>query len=264
MTRGALEAAQRGVVTAVSVTAVGEDVEGAAVALREMPLLDVGAHLVLVGERPLSPPRDVPSLLGRDGALLAGAGAFCARYARGGIRVAEVRLELGRQLDRLLARGLRLTHLDSHQHLHALPRLFEVVASLAEECDVPFVRLPLDPTLPAPLSPRLAGLRVLRAFARRCRGRAPRGVATLDGALALADAGRLTPERLAAVLRERWSGRLELVCHPGRGDAALAGRYPWGYAWDAEREALCDPALPSLLAAEGIELTSFTRLAAAA
>ncbi|HXT50753.1 MAG TPA: hypothetical protein VN811_06895, partial [Thermoanaerobaculia bacterium] len=66
--------------------------------------------------------------------------------------------------------------------------------------------------------------------------------------------------RLQALLAKTWRGGHELVCHPGAGDAELACRYRWGYDWDAERAALSDPALPALLAAHGIELTSFARL----
>jgi predicted glycoside hydrolase/deacetylase ChbG (UPF0249 family) len=262
MTRGAIDAAARGIVTAVSVAAVGEDFAASVAALRGFPELDVGAHLVLVGERALSPAAEVPSLLGADGRLLPGFGAFCRRYLRGAVALAEVRLELSRQLERLLASGLAVRHLNAHQHLHALPRVFDQVAALAAERGVPFVRVPEDPGLAAPRLPRRAALYALRALARRCRRRMPPAVAALDGTVGLADAGHLTRERLRAVLAGGWRGRCELVCHPGEGDAALAARYRWGYAWDAEREALCDPALPALLAGQGIELTSFSRLAA--
>lgn len=262
MTRGALEAAERGIVTAVSVAAIGDAFDEAIAELRRAPQLDVGAHLVLVGERPLSPPAEVLSLLGRDGRLLPSFASFCARYARGAVSLDEIRLELGRQLSRLLDTGLRVLHLNSHQHLHALPRVFGEVAALAAAHGVPFVRIPEDPLLPLPLTPRGAALRALRSLARRCRSRlAAPSVAALDGTLGLAAAGHLTTARLRALLDAPWRGRYELVCHPGAGDAELASRYRWSYEWDAERAALCEPGLAAALAERGIELTSFSRLA---
>jgi predicted glycoside hydrolase/deacetylase ChbG (UPF0249 family) len=264
MTRGALEAAERGIVTAVSVAPVGDAFDEAIAELRRVPSLDVGAHLVLVGERPLSPVAEVPSLVSRDGRLLSGFAAFCARYARGGVRLDEVRRELGRQLDRLLDTGLPVRHVNSHQHLHALPRIFDAVTALAAARGIPFVRVPEDPLLPPPLTPRAVALCGLRAMARRCRRRlAASNVAALDGTLGLAAAGRLTPPELRALLGAQWSGRYELVCHPGSGNAELASRYDWRYDWDAERNALTQPSLPAALADGGIELTSFRRLAAA-
>ena len=263
-TRGALEAAERGIVTAVSVAPVGEAFDEAIAELRRVPSVDVGAHLVLVGERPLSSPPEVPSLVGSDGRLLPGFAAFCVRYARGGVRLDEVRRELGRQLDRLLDTGLPVRHLNSHQHLHALPRVFDEVATLAAVRGIPFVRIPDDPLLPPPFSPRTVALHGLRALARRCRRRlAAPSVKALDGTLGLAAAGHLTAATLRALLDAEWSGRYELVCHPGSGDAALAARYRWSYEWDAERAALTDSALSAALAERGIELTSFSQLASA-
>jgi predicted glycoside hydrolase/deacetylase ChbG (UPF0249 family) len=264
MTRGALEAAEHGIVTAVSVAPVGEAFDEAIAELRRVPQLDVGAHLVLVGERPLSPPGEVSSLVSRDGRLLSGFAAFCARYSHGGVRLDEVRCELGRQLDRLLDTGLPVRHVNSHQHLHALPRIFDEVTALTAARGIPFVRVPEDPLLPPPLTPRAVALRGLRTLTRRCRRRlrAAANVAALDGTLGLAAAGHLTSGRLRALLNGSWRGPHELVSHPGSGNAELASRYRWRYDWDAERKTLCEAMLASALAEAGIQLTSFSRLAA--
>src|SRR5204862_7483290 len=98
-----------------------------------------GVHAALVRERPLSPPASVPTLLGRGGAFLPHVRDFALRYALGGIAAAEVEAELRRQIERLLAGGLTLAHVNSHQHLHVLPRVFEVVLRLAGEYRIPFV-----------------------------------------------------------------------------------------------------------------------------
>jgi len=260
MTRGALEAHDRGLVTAVSVVANGADLDPALEQLRDRPGLDAGVHLTLVGERPLSPPGQVPSLLGRDGAFLPHVRDFALRYALGGIAAAEVETELRRQIERLLAGGLTLVHVNSHQHLHVFPRVFEVVLRLAGEYRIPFVRIPSEPAVLG-LSRRAVEIAVLNGVGRRARKRLPETVRSTDRTVGVMDAGRLTPERLAAVLAEVGDGTSELVCHPGLGDRELAAAYPsWGYGWDAETAALCDPRLPDLLRAAGIELTSFSRI----
>jgi len=130
MTDGAIEAHARGIVTACSVVPAGRDFARAAGRLREHPSLAVGAHLTLVGARPLSPPVEVPSLVGRDGALLPGFGAFLRRYYAGSIDPGDVERELRRQIEALLAAGLKVSHANGHQHLHVLPRVHEVVLRL--------------------------------------------------------------------------------------------------------------------------------------
>jgi predicted glycoside hydrolase/deacetylase ChbG (UPF0249 family) len=271
MTAGALAAHDGGAVTAVSVAVVGRAFEDAVPRLRERPALDVGVHLTLVGERPLSPPREVPSLLGRDGALLPGYRAFLRRYLCGGIAAAEIEAELRRQIERLLGTGLAVVHANSHQHLHVLPRIFAVVLRLAAEYRIPFVRLPQEPAAAGARSPRAAHLAILNRLGHRARGygrRAEaagasvpgvRGVRCVGPTIGLLDAGRLTLDRIRPSLAHV-AGVTELVCHPGLGSAALAARYPWGYAWEDETAALRDPRLQGLLGAAGIELTSFSRL----
>lgn len=261
MTLGALEAHDRGLVTAVSVVANGGALEPALEKLRDQPGLDTGVHLTLVGERPLSPPAAVPSLLDRDGAFLPHVRDFALRYVLGGIAAAEVEAELRRQIERLLAGGLHLVHVNSHQHLHVLPRVFAVVLRLAEEYRIPFVRIPSEPALR--VSGRSVELAVLNGVGRRARRRLPGTLKTADRTVGVMDAGRLTPERLETVLADVGEGVSELVCHPGLGDRDLAAAYAWGYAWEEETAALCDPRLPDLLRSRGIALTSFSRLLAA-
>jgi len=261
MTLGALKAHDEGIVTACSVVATGPALDDAVERLRERPGLDVGVHLTFVGERPLSPPERVRSLLGPDGAFLPGFRAFAARYALGRIDDADLEAELRRQIERLLAAGLRLVHANSHQHLHVLPRVFEIVLKLAEEYRIPWVRVPRDPAATA-LSPRGA-LRAIeigilngigRAARRQARGR---NVRIPDRTVGILDAGRLTPERLVSILKDVETVT-ELVCHPGIGDEALRTAYDWGYGWDGETAALCDPGVKKALRERGIEVAGFS------
>lgn len=256
MTRGALAAHDGGIVTAVSVSPNGRDFEAAVELLRDRPKLDVGAHLSLVGERPLSPPRAIPSLVGADGRLHAKYPAFAARYALGRIRAADLETELRAQVERLLATGLRVVHLNSHQHLHLLPRVFDAVLKLAQEHGIPAVRIPNEPE--AGLSPRGLQLAVLNALGRRARLRGQN--ISPDRTIGILAAGHLTAATLRRCLAHVAEGVTELVCHPGLDGAELARIYDWGYGWDEETAALSDPDLPGLLRERGVSLTTFSDL----
>jgi predicted glycoside hydrolase/deacetylase ChbG (UPF0249 family) len=260
MTAGAVAAHDAGIVTAVSVSPNGRAFDDAVARLRERPGLDVGAHLTLVGEAPLSPPEEVRSLLGRDGRLLSGWPVFARRWLLGQIRPDETETELRRQIESLRAAGLAVSHLNAHQHLHVLPGLFEIVLRLAEEHRIPWVRIPAEPAAAFPASPRAVQIALLNALGRRARRRLrAEGSRSAGRTIGVLIAGHLTVEALGHSLDQ--AGDIsELVCHPGIGDAALAGEYAWGYAWDAETAALCDPRVPDLLREREIELTSFSRL----
>ena len=256
MTLGALKAHDEGIVTACSVVATGPALDDAVERLRERPGLDIGVHLTFVGERPLSPPERVRSLLGPDGAFLPGFRAFAARYALGRIDDTDLEAELRRQIERLLAAGLRLVHANSHQHLHVLPRVFEIVLKLAEEYRIPWVRVPREPSTALSVRALEIGIlnRIGRAARRQTRGRKVR---IPDRTVGILDAGRLTPERLVSILKDV-ENVTELVCHPGLGDRELENVYRWGYGWDGETAALCDPGVRKAVRDGGIEISGFS------
>jgi predicted glycoside hydrolase/deacetylase ChbG (UPF0249 family) len=260
MTLGALEAHDRGIVTAVSVSPNGRAFDHAVERLKDCPKLDVGVHLTLVGERPLSPPETISTLLGKDGALLPGFPAFVRRALLGKIRWDEVERELRAQIERLEGSGLRAVHANAHQHLHVLPGVFEIVHKLADEYRIPWLRIPADPAAIRGLSFRHLELSILNALGRRARNRVLPSFRTTDRAIGIVAAGHLTPGKLTRIL-EDVSGRTELVCHPGIGGAALAAEYGWGYGWDAETAALCDPGVREGLERAGVLVTSFSEMA---
>ena len=257
MTDGAIEAHARGIVTACSVVPAGRDFARAAGRLREHPSLAVGAHLTLVGARPLSPPVEVPSLVGRNGALLPGFGAFLRRYYAGSIDPGDVERELRRQIEALLAAGLKVSHANGHQHLHVLPRVHEVVLRLAAEYGVAYVRTPVDRRPPGvPLMRRLAVGALAcygKAALRRARERGtPRSG---DATIGICEAGHLTVGRVAALL-PLVQGVTELVCHPGLGDRAISAEFPWGYEWETETRAFCDSGLARAVRSAGVAVVS--------
>src|SRR5580698_10669139 len=92
---------------------------------KENPTLDVGCHLVLVGEPPY--PQTLAKLL--------------AAVAFRRIRLYE---EFRNQVRRILDAGLTPTHLDTHKHTHLLPPVLDAVARVSEEFGIRWVRRPFD------------------------------------------------------------------------------------------------------------------------
>ena len=238
MTAGAIRAHREGIVTACSIVANGLAFDDAVERLRDVPSLEVGVHLTLVEERPLTPirfPKKYPS--------------FIPLYLARMISIEAIERELRAQIERVLASGLRVTHLNGHQHLHVLPRIFAVVRKLAAEYGVPYVRIVDDaPAAGLPLVRRLS-MSMLSALGRRAR---TPGL-TNDRTIGVGQAGHLAD---VLPLLHAVDGVTELVTHPGVG---VTG-YGWGYDWERETDALCDPRLRPGLAAGGIELTAPSRV----
>lgn len=252
--------------TATSLLACGPAFGEAVEAFRASGVSEAGVHLCLAGgETPLSPPASVESLA-PGGRFPAAWPAVAARVAAGLVRASEVEREWEAQVAAVRAAGFRVTHLDSHQHLHLLPRLVPAAIALARRFDVPFVRAPRadDPAaLGAPVG--VGGrtrARLLSLFGSSARRRiAAAGLPEPPRVVGLAEAGRMTLPRWRSVLdRLPREGTFEAVLHPGAADDDAAARYAWGYSWEGEAAALESAELARLLAARGIEPVPFSAL----
>lgn len=233
MTEGAIRAHRDGIVTACSVVANGAAFEDAVDRLKDTPTLEVGVHLTLVEERPLTAMRFPKKYT-----------TFAPLYVLRAIPMSKIERELRAQIERVLRSGLRVTHLNGHQHLHVLPRLFALVARLAKDYGVPYVRIVDD----LGGAERALSMRVLSMLGRRARASF-----TNDHTIGVANAGHL---RDVLPLLDHVRGVTELVTHPG---VDVSG-YEWGYAWDDETRALCAKGLKEEIARRGIELTAPSRL----
>ena len=231
MTAGAIRAHSEGIVTACSIVANGAEFDDAVARLRDVPSLEVGVHLALVEERPLTAmrfPRSYATVL--------------PMYLSRAISVESIARELRAQLERVAGAGLQVTHLNGHQHLHLLPRIFAVVAALAEEYGIPYIRIVDDRGVRA----RRVAVAALSAIGRRVR----RAGLTNDRTIGVGEAGHLAD---VVPLLDHVDGVTELVTHPGIG---VSGYAAWRYDWEGETRALCDPRLRDELAARGIRLAS--------
>ncbi len=260
--RGIETAHCEGVVTSASISAVGERFEGGVDVCGRCPELDLGVHLTLIGERPLSDPRKLGGLVDGEGQFVVDHRVLIARVLSARVSSAAVRRELDEQIRRVRDAGLRPTHLDSHQHVHVLPGIWPVVVQLAQEHGIDWVRVPSF----APLRDGQPGALVvalrwgLNMLQRVRRGRLGR-LRTSDATPALGLSGHLTVERILSALADVPNGAIaELVTHPGVTTSALAQRYRWGFEWSEETAALTDPRLATALRAAGFTLRGFAGL----
>ncbi|MBM4184343.1 MAG: ChbG/HpnK family deacetylase [Gemmatimonadetes bacterium] len=262
--RGIETAHRDGIVTSTSISPVGDSFDHAVEVCRRNPRLDVGVHLTLVGERPLSDPAALGGLVTADGRLPSAHPGLAARALTLRLRHGAVRRELGAQIERVERAGLRPTHLDGHQHVHLLPGIWPVVLELARAHGIGWVRVPSF----APLGSGRPGATVL-AFRvglnalRRVRCRSLGSLRSANVTPALGESGYLTPERILRGIAPVPRGAIaELVAHPGVTTPALQARYDWGYDWSGETSALTDPELRRSIERDGFELGSFANLAA--
>lgn len=162
--------------------------------------LPVGVHLNLTLGRPLSDPHEIPAFVTAQGAFMK-RGQWPAS-----LPIEQIRLELRRQVQRVLDLGWQPSHLDSHHHIHRYPEVLAVVIELARELHLP-VRA-VDDEMRSTL--RAAGIPTPDCFTMGFYGEQ----ATVDTLIAAVEA---------------WpDGVLEVMAHPGHDAPDLPSSYREG------------------------------------
>lgn len=208
-----LESYRNGVVRSASLLVTFPDsAEGAALARAE-PGLETGLHVDLVGGRPVSDPAKVPSLVDPEGRFHRLAD-FTARLFTGRIRTADLAAEIRAQAGLAREWGIDARAWDSHQHTHLMPPVARVVAHIAREEGVRYLRRANGPRLTAPAKAQL-----LRAATLADRFLL-RGLPGNDWFVDLS-ALPYRPDAAGVALYAAYRGIGELIAHPGYPDDAL-------------------------------------------
>jgi predicted glycoside hydrolase/deacetylase ChbG (UPF0249 family) len=251
---GIVEAHCCGILTATSIMANGAAFEDAVRLAMENPGLDVGCHLVLVqGESMARPGTPLPATLGE----------LLWMLALGRMAVYD---ELVAQVRRVVAAGLRPTHLDTHKHTHVAPSVLAAVTRISQEFGIPWVRRPFDFPLRANFAAVPWSVRITSRLLGIPRKRfdavlAAHGCRTTDHFAGFRLTGRFRTPELAALIGQLPPGTAEFMCHPGHCGAELrAARTRLKESREAELQALTAVETRQALNAAGVKLATYREL----
>jgi predicted glycoside hydrolase/deacetylase ChbG (UPF0249 family) len=239
---GIVHAHRHGIVTATTLMANGHAFADAVRLADETPSLDIGCHLVLIQGRSLVNGELLPTKWSE----------LLERLIR---RKIDPYSELRAQLEKIFQSGIRPTHLDTHKHTHVLPPVLSAVAKLAEEFDVPYLRMPFD-----------ADWRAVHWLSARYRARLQSaGVRSTDHFLGFRLTDSLNESNLMATLLKVSAGCTELMCHPGylREELRQAATR-LKEKRQVELQALTSARVRASIDQLGIELTTYRGMAEAA
>ena len=238
--KGIIDTIEKGAVNSVSVVANGEALDEAISYIKSHPKIKTGIHFTLIDEKPVSEARLIPSLLTDEGFFYPDYNVFIRNYVRGRINPYEIKIELEAQVKKLIAKGLSLTHCDSHQHLHLLKKISYIVLRLCHTYWIPRIRA-VNENLNLFYWKHFIPLISLKYFSFRLKRMARLyNIKTVDRFLGFNTSMNINKKiiKKALALSKKYS--VELMCHPGI-NADKAGRYgKWNMDWDRERNALIE------------------------
>jgi hopanoid biosynthesis associated protein HpnK len=268
---GIIRAHREGILTSATLMANGEAFDDAVERARANKELGVGCHLVLVGGKCVATKDSVASLVDAGGNLPDSLPLFVAKISSGIIRIEEIEREFRAQIGRVRAAGIEPTHLDTHKHTHAHPRVMEALGKVAKECGIARVRKPIENLRDSwetsqaggqGVSMQILAAGAVRAIAPQFTAISRRyGLLSPDHFLGLAMTGQLSPTVLRSVIGTVVDGTTEIMLHPGICDADLARS---GSRLQKQREdelqGLLDPGVRSAVTERGIRLISYREL----
>ena len=243
---GIVEAHREGVLTATTLMANGDAFDHAVALAREMPSLDIGVHLVMVqGESVLNPGRALPATL-QD---------LARALLRKELAVED---EAFAQVRRIVAAGIRPSHIDTHKHTHLFPPVLDAVAKVAREFKIPWVRRPFDHAAGrgASLAKQAvaAGMKMMQPRFAKVLG----GLRMTDHFVGFQMTGSLDTGAMAETLRQLPEGLTEFMCHPGNcGPELQSAPTRLKESRAVELAALLSPQVRSVIAERKIELTNY-------
>lgn len=264
----AIERAHRnGILTAASLMVGGSAAADAVERAHRLPGLNVGLHVVLVCGRSVLPPADIPDLVDATG-------SFPSHLVRAGLRFffrpgvrRQLEAEIRAQFAAFRATGLRLDHVNAHNHMHVHPTVCALLLKVGREYGMPAVRVPHEPLLPSwrasreGLLPRLGGWLLLGPWLRMMVNALRRAhLSHNDYVFGMRDTGRMNTDRVLALVAQLPEGVSEMYFHPA---LRKSPETPWpkDYACEEELGALTSPVVAAALTASGIQRIGFSELA---
>lgn len=262
-----VEGHRRGILTSASLMVGAASAQDAVMRARALPSLKVGLHLVVVEGRPVLAPERVPDLVGPDGEfsprlVQSGFSFFFRRSVR-----KQLDEEIRAQFEAFQKTGLALDHVDAHNHMHLHPTILSSLLRIGKDFGIRSIRFPYEPPLPAwradrvGLGSRLAWWMFLAPWLRLMKLRLHRaGIQTNDYLFGMAGSGRMTPDLVAATLREIPHGLSELYVHPATRRCAEIDRSMPDYLHEQEFKALLDPMVWEAVRHNEIERCTYSDL----
>ena len=264
-----IRAHRDGILTDTSLMVNGQAFAQAVDLARANPTLGVGLHLMLVQGRAALPPARIPLLVGSDGLfgntpVVAGMRYFFTPGVR-----AQLRSEICAQLDKFVATGLPLSHVDGHLTIHMQPVVLGLLIELRDRYGIRAVRLPREPLLRAlrydhhHLLRKLFEATSFNALSRWAVPRLDRAVVRYPQRMfGLHQTGQISEDYLLGVLGALPPGVSEVYCHPALLDDEARRWRPASYASEQELAALTSPRVRTAIEEAGIERITYRDLAA--
>ena len=261
--KGIIKGYQEGFITSTSLMCSAPAFEHAVALAKENPGLGIGIHLTLVGSVPSVLPKEkISSLVDDKGLFPENYVAFAKMFYTGQVKMVQLELELRAQIEKALATGLNITHVDSHQHTHVLPGMTGLVVKLCNEYKIKNIRIPQEGYFFSGGFAGGLGRKIGRAGLSFCAFLAAMqaksaGLAYPENFFGMLAGGNLNETLVGNIITALPEGVSEIMTHPGLNKQELDKHFTWDYHWEDELNAFLSAKNKTLLKQYDVALMNF-------
>lgn len=261
--KGIIKGYQEGFITSTSLMCSASAFENAVALAKENPGLGIGIHLTLVGSVPSVLPKEkISSLVNDKGLFPENYVAFAKMFYTGQVKMVQLELELRAQIEKALATGLNITHVDSHQHTHVLPGMTGLVVKLCNEYKIKNIRIPQEGYFFSGGFAGGLGRKIGRAGLSFCACLAAMqaksaGLAYPESFFGMLAGGNLNETLVGNIITALPDGVSEIMTHPGLNKQELDKHFTWDYHWEDELNAFLSAKNKTLLEQHKVALMNF-------
>ena len=261
--KGIIKGYQEGFITSTSLLCSAPAFEHAVALAKENLGLGIGIHLTLVGSVPSVLPKEkISSLVDDKGLFPENYVAFAKMFYTGQVKMVQLELELRAQIEKALATGLNITHVDSHQHTHVLPGMTGLVVKLCNEYKIKNIRIPQEGYFFSGGFAGGLGRKIGRAGLSFCAFVAAMqaksaGLAYPENFFGMLAGGNLNETLVGNIITALPEGVSEIMTHPGLNKQELDKHFTWDYHWEDELNAFLSAKNKILLKQHDVALMNF-------
>ena len=254
---------QKGCLRSATVMAGGKAFDDAVEIAKKNTGLGVGIHFTLANGFPVLSPEQIPSLVTEEGVFYENYVVFLRRYLQGKISRKEIKAELAAQLEKVQSTGLKLTHFDSHQHLHHFPGIIGIAIDLAKSANISAMRVSTTKIFDGELESigQFIGRLGLGSLAKYAARKAHRqGIKTPEHFSGIVAGESVSENFLSNLIENLQEGTTEVMLHPGTDNKILQDYCSWEHDFEAELSAVTSPKILKLLEDKNISAVNFSAL----
>lgn len=261
--KGIIKGYKEGFITSTSLMCSAPAFEDAVALARQNPGLGIGIHLTLVGSVPsVLPRKQIATLVDEAGLFPENYIVFAKKFYTKQVKMVQLELELRAQIEKALATGLNITHVDSHQHTHVLPGMTGLVVKLCSEYQIKNIRIPQEGYFFSGGFAGGLGRKIGRAGLSFCACLAAMqaknaGLKYPDSFFGMLAGGNLNEQLVGNIITALPEGVSEIMTHPGLNKQELDKHFTWNYHWEDELNAFLSVKNKSLLEQRGVAMINF-------